>query len=144
MAETGHLVLSTLHTDTAPQAVGRILNFFPSDERDVVRASLAVNLRAVFCQRLIQNVDEELVPAVEIMVNSPIVRKLIQTKAEEKLASAIETGREDGMQTFNQHIYELIQAETITEDVGMANATNPAALEMMLSGIQLREDQRII
>lgn len=144
MAETGHLVLSTLHTDTASQAISRILNYFTSHERDTVRMSLAVNLRAVFCQRLLQDVEGRSIPAVEIMINTPFVRKLIESNALEKLPSAIETGREDGMQTFNQHIYELIREGRITEHMGRAYATNPAALDMMLSGINLRADRRIV
>ena len=144
MAETGHLVLTTLHTDTASQSVTRILNFFRPDQRDVVRMALSVNLRAVLCQRMLHNVDNELVPACEIMINTPLVGKIIETNALDRLSSAIETGRDDGMQTFNQHIYDMIQAGIITEDEGRSHATNPAALDMLLSGINLHEDKRII
>jgi pilus retraction protein PilT len=144
MAETGHLVVSTLHTDTASQSIGRILNFFPPQERDVVRMSLAINLHGVFCQRLLASVGEGLVPAVEIMKVTPIVRKMIETNQLEKLSAAIETGGEEGMHSFNQHIFSLIKDGAITEEEGMSHASNPAALRMLLSGIDLQEDTRII
>ena len=144
MAETGHMVVSTLHTDTAAQSITRILNFFPPDQRDVVRMSLAVNLRGVLCQRLVHAIDGGLRPMVEIMVCSPIVKKLIETNQLEKVSTAIETGGEDGMQTFNQHIFQMINEGVITEEVGLRNATSPDALKMLLAGIDLQGDNRLI
>lgn len=144
MAETGHLVVSTLHTDTAPLSITRILHFFPPQQRDVIRMSLATNLRAVFCQRLLASVHGGVTPSVEIMTLSPIIRKLIQTNQLEKLSAAIETGGEEGMRSFNQDIYRLIKEGTISEEEGLGHATNPAALRMLLSGIDLQEDTRII
>ncbi|MCX7915543.1 MAG: type IV pilus twitching motility protein PilT, partial [Verrucomicrobiae bacterium] len=92
---TGHLVLTTLHTTTAYQAIGRILDFFPAHERDQIRRQLAVNLQAVICQRLVPAIAGGVVPAVEIMINTPIVRKLIEDNQLDKLHAAIETGTED-------------------------------------------------
>src|ERR1700733_8174258 len=74
-ADTGHLVLSTLHTTNASQAVGRILDFFKADEREQVRRQLAGTLRAVVCQRMVPTVDGKMAPAMEIMINSPLIRK---------------------------------------------------------------------
>ncbi|NLB56123.1 MAG: Flp pilus assembly complex ATPase component TadA, partial [Lentisphaerae bacterium] len=143
-AETGHLVLSTLHTNTASQAVHRILEMFPATDRDQVRFGLAANLRAVLCQRLIPSIRGGVVPAVEILVNTPIVRKLIRKNELDTLASAIETGEEDGMQTFNKSLYSLIKEGKITETLGIENSPNPEALRMNLQGIFLDEGRRIL
>jgi len=144
-SETGHLVFSTVHTDTAAQTTSRVLNFFPSAERDQVRLNLAANIRAVICQRLIPAAQGGgVVPAVEIMINTPIVRKLIEKDQLEKLHAAIETGGDDGMQTFNQSIYQLIKNGMITEEEGMPRATNREALRMNLRGIFLDEARRIL
>ena len=143
-SETGHLVFSTLHTDTAAQTISRILNFFPFNERDQVRMSLASNLRAVICQRLIPAVRGGIVPAVEIMTSTSTVRKLIEKNLLEKLPAAIETGTEDGMQTFNQAVYQLIKNGAITEEEGMPRAGNVETLKMNLKGIFLDEARRIL
>ncbi len=143
-SETGHLVLSTLHTDTASQTVSRILNFFPSGERDQIRMSLATNMRAVICQRLVPAIRGGVVPAVEIMISTPTVRKIIEKNVLEKLAAAIETGTEDGMQTFNQSVYQLIKTGQITEEEGLPRCGNPETLKMNLKGIFLDEARRIL
>ena len=143
-AETGHLVLTTLHTGTAAQAVPRILDFFPSSERDQLRMALADNLRAVFCQRLIPSIRGGVRPAVEIMINTPTVRKLLEKNMTEKLYAAIEVGSEDGMQTFNQAVYKLIRAGEITEELGMRYAGSSEALRMNLKGVFLDESRRIL
>ncbi len=144
-ADTGHLVLTTLHTTTASQSVTRILDFFPHAEREQIRMSLAMTLRAVICQRLVPRAASEgVVPAVEIMTNSATVRKLIEENRLEKLWAAIETGGEEGMQTFNQALYKLVQEGMITEDDALARASNPEALRMNLQGIFLDESRRIL
>lgn len=143
-SETGHLIFSTLHTDTASQSIARILNFFPNTERDQVRMSLATNMRAVICQRLIPAARGGVVPAVEIMVNTSTVKKLIEKNMLEKLPAAIETGTEDGMQTFNQAVYKLITNGTITEEEGLPRCGNPETLKMNLKGIFLDEARRIL
>ena len=144
-SETGHLVFSTVHTDTASQTIPRILNFFPSNEREQVRLSLATNIRAVICQRLVPAAHGEGVfPAVEIMINNSTVRKLIEKNQLEKLAGAIETGVEDGTQTCNQAVYDLIRTGKITEEEGMSRANNPETLKMNLKGIFLDEARRIL
>ena len=143
-SDTGHQVLSTLHTTTAYQSVGRILDFFPSHEREQIRSQLALNLRAVICQRLVPAINGKVVPAVEIMRSTPTVRKLIQNDQLDKLSAAIETGNEDGMQTFNQSLYKLVQAKQITEENAIAHASNADALKMNLRGIFLDESRRIM
>jgi len=143
-SDTGHVVLTTLHTTTAYQAIGRVLDFFPAHERDQIRRQLAANLQAVICQRLVPAIAGGVVPAVELMINSPTVRKLIEENRLDKLHAAVETGTEDGMQTFNQSLYKLHKAKSITEENALAQATNPDALKMNLKGIFLDESRRIL
>jgi twitching motility protein PilT len=143
-AETGHLFFSTLHTANAGASVSRILDFFPASERDQIRMSLAANIRAVVCQRLVPAIRGGVVPAVEVMVNTPSVRKLIEKSQLEMLPAAIETGADDGMQTFNQCIYQLIKDGIITEEDGFMRCDNPEALRMNLKGIFLNESRRIL
>jgi twitching motility protein PilT len=143
-ADTGHLVMTTLHTTTAYSAIGRVLDFFPSHERDQIRRQLSANLQAVICQRLIPASAGGVVPAVEILINTPTVRKLIEDNRLDKLFAAIETGSEDGMQTFNQSLYKLVKAKMITEENALARATSPEALKMNFRGIFLDESRRIL
>jgi twitching motility protein PilT len=143
-ADTGHLVLSTLHTTNASQAIGRIMDFFKPDEREQVRRQLAATLQAVVCQRMAHTINGGVTPALEIMINTQTVRKMIEDNRLEKLPAAIETGIEDGMQTFNQALYNLVKERKITEKEAMAKATNPQALEMNFKGIFLDEARRIL
>jgi twitching motility protein PilT len=143
-ADTGHLVLTTLHTTNAPQSIGRVLDFFPSDERDQVRRQLAATLQAVICQRLVNTVTGGVVPAIEIMINTGTVRKMIEDNRLEKLAAAIETGSEEGMINFNQSLLQLVKERKISESEALAKATNPQVLEMNLKGIFLDEGRRIL
>jgi twitching motility protein PilT len=143
-AETGHLVFSSVHASTAAQAIPRMLDVFPAEERDKLRMAIAENLHAIICQRLVPAISGGVVPAVEILMNTPTVRKLIARNQLDVLSAAIETGREDGMQTFNQSVYDLIKGGTISETHGMAVATNPEALRMNLQGIFLDEGRRIL
>jgi len=83
-------------------------------------------------------------PAVEIMINTATVRKLIEENRLDKLPAAIETGTDDGMQNFNQALYKLVQDGKITEKEALSKATNPQALEMNLKGIFLSEGKRIL
>jgi len=134
-AETGHLVMSTLHTSTAAQSIARILDFTPQSERDQIRKALSENLAAILAQRLIPSIQSSVVPAVEIMFNTPTVRKLIYTDQLSKLPHAIESDNESGMQSFDQAIYNLIVNGKITEDTGLSHASNPQSLQMRLKGI---------
>ena len=143
-AETGHLVLTTLHSGTAAQAIPRLLNEFPADDQDRIRLAVAANLHSVICQRLIPTAQGGLVPAVEILFNTPMVRKLIVQNQLDHLHDAIETGNEDGLQTFDQAIYQLIRQHVVTERVGLEHATNAEKLRMNLEGIFLDESRRIL
>ena len=143
-AQTGHLVLSSLHATTSSMAIPRMLDMFPPDERQQVRHSIALSQQAIVTQRMLRDVKNEYIPAVEIMINTPTVRKLIETDRLDVLEAAIETGAEDGMQTFNHSIYEMIKSGLVTEEQGMQFATNPESLKMNLKGIFLDESKRIL
>jgi twitching motility protein PilT len=143
-ADTGHLVLSTLHTTTAAQSVGRILDFFKADEREQVRRQLAGTLRGVICQRMVGTVNGGVTPALEILLNTPTVRKLMEENRLDKLGAAIETGTEDGMQNFNQALFQLVKERKVTEKEALTKASNPQALEMNFKGIFLDEGRRIL
>ncbi len=143
-ADTGHLVLSTLHTTNAAQSVTRILDFFKAEEREQIRRQLAGTLQAVICQRMVMTVAGTVTPALEIMINTPTVRKLIEENRLDKLGAAIETGTEDGMQNFNQALFQLVKAKKVTEKEALAKASNPQALEMNFKGIFLDEGRRIL
>jgi twitching motility protein PilT len=143
-ADTGHLVLSTLHTTNASQSITRILDFFKAEEREQIRRQLATALRGVICQRMVTALDGKLTPALEILLNTPLVRKLLEENRLDKLSAAIETGNDDGMLTFNQSLFNLVKAGRVTEKEALSKATNPQALEMNFKGIFLDEGRRII
>ena len=143
-ADTGHLVLSTLHTTNASQSVTRVLDFFEANDREQVRRQLAGTLQAVICQRMVPTIAGKMTPALEIMINTPTVKKLIEENRLEKLSVAIETGSDDGMLNFNQALFQLVKDGKVTEKEAMAKATNPQALEMNFKGIFLDEGRRIL
>jgi twitching motility protein PilT len=143
-ADTGHLVLSTLHTTNASQSVSRILDFFKADEREQIRRQLAGTLQAVICQRMVSTVASGMTPALEIMINTPTVKKLMEENRLDKLAAAIETGIDDGMINFNQALFNLVKQGKVSEQEALSKATNPQALEMNFKGIFLDEGRRIL
>ena len=145
-SETGHLVLTTVHADSAVQCIERIMDFFSTPEqREQARLQLATNIVAIICQRLIPKIDKQgLIPAVEILRGTPIVKKFIRENKFDKIQKAIETGKEDGMQSFNQSIFKLIKENKISEEDGLSKATNPDALKMNLKGIFLDDSKRIL
>jgi twitching motility protein PilT len=143
-ADTGHLVLSTLHTTNASQSISRVLEFFKADEREQIRRQIAATLYAVVCQRMVGTLDGKSTPALEILINTPMVRKLLEDNRLDKLPAAIETSLDDGMLTFNQSLFDLVKAGRVTEKEAMSKASNPQALEMNFKGIFLDEGRRII
>jgi twitching motility protein PilT len=143
-ADTGHLVLSTLHTTNAAQSITRILDFFKADEREQIRRQLAGTLRAVVCQRMVPTVEGRMTPALEIMINSPLIKKMLEENRLDKLTAAIETSADDGMLTFNQALFNLVKSGRVTEKDALSKASNPQALEMNFKGIFLSEGGRIV
>lgn len=144
-SETGHLVISTLHTANVMQSIDRLLDFFPSSQHGQIRALLSLNLRAITCQRLLSRADGKgRVPAVEVMLASPIIIKLIRENRMHKIPVAMQGGMVEGMQTFNQALVKLVQEKMITEEEALASSSNPEALRMNLQGIHLDEDRTIL
>jgi len=144
-ADTGHLVMTTLHATTASQSITRILDFYDFNEHTSIRMALSMNLHAIICQRLLPRAfGGGVIPGAEIMLNTPMVRKLLEQDQLEKLPAAVENGGEDGMQSFNQSLLGLVNDGLITEEDAMGAATNPEALRMNLQGIELNTGSQII
>ncbi len=138
-ADVGRLSLATLHTSNAAQVVLRVMDFFPAAEREQARLQLAANLGAVICQRLLPRADGAgSVPAVEVMLGTATVRKLIRENKVEKLSAAIQEGRDQGMQTFNQSLVDLVQSGVITDETAFAYSPNPESLKMNLQDLPRR------
>jgi twitching motility protein PilT len=131
-AETGHLVITSLHTPDVPRAIGRLVGLFPAEEQDNVRARLADNMQAVLALRLLMRADATgLIPAVEALLATSTVRELIRdgTKVNE-IKSYMETAGADlGMHSFDQYLYRLHEGKRISLDTALANATHRADLE---------------
>jgi twitching motility protein PilT len=145
-AETGHLVFGTVHSGSAAQTIGRVLDFFPSHRHDQIRQVLHFVLRAVIVQQLLPGCrkDAPMVPAVELMIVNPAIRKLIREGDDEKIPDVIRSSQNDGMQDMNQALVLLVKQKLITEDVAMENSPNPEALAMNLKGIYLGQDKGTI
>ena len=143
-ADTGHLVLSTLHTTNASQSISRVLDFFKAEEREQIRRQLSGCMQAVVCQRMVTTVSGAVTPALEIMINTPTVKKLIEENRLDKLSAAIETGADDGMLNFNQALFQLVKDGKVSQREALAKASNPQALEMNFKGIFLDEGRRIL
>lgn len=114
-AETGHLVFATMHTNSAPKTIDRIIDAFPAGEKSMVRSMLSESLRAVIAQRLIKKVNGGRIAAHEIMVGVPAIRNLIREDKVSQMFSVIQTGQHHGMQTMEQCLQRLINHGEITQ-----------------------------
>jgi len=132
-AETGHLVFSTLHTQTAPLAVQRIVDVFPESVRDFVRRQLADTLRGVISQQLLPRADGKgRVAALEVLLNSPAVANMVREGKQHQLYTAMQTGRSFGMQTMDNSLADLCLSGVITRDEAVSRCVNLAELERVL------------
>ncbi len=144
-SETGHLVITTLHTRTAYQSLNRVLDMYQQDERESLRRALASNLKAVICQRLLPNVTGDgMVPAVEVMINTPVVADLIDEGKLDKLDQAIEAGEKEGMISFNKSLLGLVNEGLVSEEDALAASDNAEELRMHMRGIFLSSEGGII
>ena len=142
-AETGHLVLSTLHTTDATETVNRIISIFPPHQQKQVRLQLAAVLKAVISMRLVPRADGKgRVPAVEVMVATNYIRDCIENKEKTKLIrQAIAAGTSQyGMQTFDQSLYNLYKRDLISYDEALRRATSPDEFKLRVQGIQSTSD----
>jgi twitching motility protein PilT len=131
-AETGHLVISTLHTNNASQTIDRIIDSFPAGQQDQIRIQLASSLIGVFSQRLIPRIAGGRVPAYELMINNNAIANLIREKRTHEIDTVIETSFQQGMIDMNRSLIELVQKGEITMENAHQYSLNPKALEQML------------
>lgn len=144
-AETGHLVITTMHTKDAAQSILRILDMFSLEEREPIRKTLSDILHAIVCQRLAQKVNGKgLIPINEILITTPIVKQLIAENQIEKISQAIEGGEQDGMISFNKSLLSRVNDGLISEETAIRLSDNPQALKMNLKGIFLGSGKGII
>ncbi len=136
-AETGHLCLATVHANCTSQALDRIVHFFPEERRTKLLMDLSFNLKAIVSQRLLPIKESDgRVPAIEILINSPLMADLIFKDDVPGMKSLVAKSREFGMQTFDQHLFDLIGEDLITIEDGLRNAdsVNDLRLRLKLEG----------
>ncbi len=128
-AETGHLVLSTLHTNSAPQTIDRIVDVFPPHQQGQIRMQLSLTLEAVLAQVLLPRIDRPgRLPAVEVMIASTAIRNLIREGKTHQMASVLQTSLQQGMQTLDQSLRQLVRAGQIDPEVAREYASSADAL----------------
>ncbi len=134
-AETGHLVLTTLHTNSASQTIHRIIDVFPAHQQNQIRAQLASSLLGVVSQRLVPGLKRPFVPACEVMFASPSVSNLMRENKIHEIPSIIETSAEAGMIPLNKALSNLVMKKEISKEIALRYALDPKDLEMRLRAI---------
>lgn len=127
-AETGHLVLSTLHTQTAPLTIARIIDSFPSEQQNQVRNQLSNTLRAVISQQLLPRLGGGRVSAVEYMVDTPAIRNMIREGKDHQIYSTMQTAQKEGMQTMDQALLKLLREQKISRESVLENCVERAEI----------------
>jgi twitching motility protein PilT len=138
VADSGHLVFSTVHAGSSAQCIARILNLFPEDEHPAIRQSLALGLRSIVTQRLVPSIHPEIkrVPATEVLMVTPGVRKILLDGRERELTDIVRKG-DEGMLGFSESLHNLLKAGLIDEDTGIAAAPNPDEFRRVAAGIKI-------
>ncbi|PIV46894.1 type IV pili twitching motility protein PilT [bacterium (Candidatus Gribaldobacteria) CG_4_10_14_0_2_um_filter_41_16] len=131
-AETGHLVFSTLHTNSASQSIHRLIDVFPAHQQNQIRAQLAAVLLGVVSQRLVPRIDQGFVPACEIMFNNAAVANLIRENKVHEISSIIETSGQFGMNSLNKHLADLAASNIISPDAALKYSLSPEELKARL------------
>ena len=131
-AETGHLVFATLHTNSASQTIHRVVDSFPPEQQNQIRAQLSASLLGVISQRLISRIEGGLIPACEIMLNTPAVANLIRENKIHELPLVIETSAELGMVSLNRSLANLVRAKEISLDNALLYSLEPSELRKLL------------
>jgi len=134
-AETGHLVFSTLHTNSASQSIDRIIDTFPTYQQGQVRSQIANSLQAVVSQRLIPTVNRELTPALEILLSNNAVKSLIRENRIYQLDTVIETHRKEGMISMNMSLFDLIVRGIVSYETALLYSPDPISLSNMLKRV---------
>jgi twitching motility protein PilT len=140
-AETGHLVFGTIHASSASSTIGRILDLFPEELHGAIRSAIAFNMKGIVAQKLLRSIRPGVarVPTVEIMMFTPMIKKLVLELQDHKLPDAIRIGAEDGMQDFTMSLKHLIDDQLIDRPTAFEVAPNPDALKMALKGINVSQ-----
>ncbi len=132
-AETGHLVFGTLHTSTAPKTVDRIIDVFPTDQQEQVRAMLSESLKGVVCQQLLKTAEGKgRVAALEIMLGTPAIANLIREGKTFQIPSIMQTAKKDGMQLMDQHLLDLLKTKKVNPEEAYRCATDKKQFEQYL------------
>lgn len=135
-AETGHLVLGSIHCSDAEQTLSRILEFFPREEHAFIRSSLSNSLKAIMVQRLLPGLTPgSRFPATEVLLNNPIVKEKIVHEEDGDIPAILHTCRDEGMRDFTQSLYDLVEQHIVARDVAMDYAPSRDALRSRLKGI---------
>ncbi len=134
-SDTGHLVLSTLHTVNANQTIERVINMFPVEQERPLLTALSLNLKAIVSQRLVPKIGSGRLPAVEILINTSRAQELIQQKKIEELKEVMMKGANEGMQTFDMCLYRFVKAGDVDEQTALRFADSPNDLKLRLRGI---------
>jgi twitching motility protein PilU len=140
-AETGHLCLGTIHANNATQAIERIMNFFPSERHMQIYLQLSLNLRSIISQRLLPSVNGARVASVEILIDTPRVKDLVHKAQIDLLKEAMAKGTMEGMQTFDQSIFDLYKEGIIDYDNAIAYADSPNDLRLRIKMDEIGEAQ---
>ena len=127
-AETGHLVLGTLHTSSAAKTVERIVDVFPADQQEQARLQVSTSLAGIMSQTLCKNKAGKRSLAYELLINTPAIANLIRERKVSQIYSQLQTGSNDGMNTLEQCLQKLIESDKITLEEGLAKASNPKAI----------------
>lgn len=138
-AETGHLLLATLHANNSYHTLNRIINLFPSDARNNLLHDLSISLKAVVSQRLVRGKNGKRVPAVEVLVNSPYVAELIKAGETEKIKEAMEQSITPGSQTFEQALFGLYQEGRISLEEALENSDSPTNLSWLINNAKAND-----
>jgi twitching motility protein PilT len=125
LAETGHLVLATLHTYSAAQTVDRIIDIFPPHQQNQVRMQLSLTLKSVISQRLIIGTEGRRIATREVLINTPAISNLIRENKIAQIRTAIQTGADEGMITMDQDLKDLAKQNKISKEIALANMINP-------------------
>ena len=131
-SETGHLVLSTLHTNSASQTIDRIIDSFPAEQQGQVTSQLAATLVAIVSERLLPRISGGRIPSMEIMIVNPAIRNLIRERKTYQIDLVIETSLQEGMVTLNRSLVNLVKNKEITLENAELYSLNPAELRILL------------
>jgi twitching motility protein PilT len=136
-AMTGHLVITTMHTVDASQAIDRIINYFPDHHRDQVAMDLSLALAGIISQRLLPRADGNgVIPVFEVLLNTPLIRRLIANRSLDEIPEAIKSGSGEGMQTFTRSLVERYESGAITLEMGQAAANNKGEFLLAVQGME--------